>query len=60
MPEAQWEYKIIEGARDGAERQLNEAAAEGWEAILMSAAPGVPVQSIVTILILLRRPKQSA
>ncbi|MFQ6132241.1 MAG: hypothetical protein ACE5R4_09420 [Armatimonadota bacterium] len=60
MAEGQWEYKIVEGAQDSAERQLNEAAAEGWEAFLMSAAPGVPVASIVTVLILLRRPKPSS
>ncbi len=59
MAEGRWEYRIVEGAQDSAERQLNEAAAEGWEPFLMGTAPGIPVQSIVTIVIVLRRPAQS-
>jgi len=59
MPEAQWEYKIVQGSKDTAERHVNEAAAEGWEPFLMGVTSGPPGM-LAAVTIMLRRPKRPA
>ena len=55
MAEQKWEYKIIEGAQESAERLVNEAAAEGWEVDKMGCMPGP--RDMALLVIILRRPR---
>ena len=54
MAQQKWEYKIVEGAQESAERLVNENAAKGWEVDQMSCVLGP--RDIALIVIIMRRP----
>ena len=55
MSEQKWEYKLIEGAQESAERIINERAGQGWEVSHMSCMPGP--RSEAHIVVVMRRPR---